>query len=240
MTAGTLPLAFVAGVLTVLSPCVLPLLPLVFGSASGAHRFGPLALAAGLALSFTAIGLFVATVGFAIGLDADLFRMLSAVMLAAIGIVLISAALQERLALAAGPLSDWLNARFGGPAGEGLAGQFGLGCLLGAVWSPCTGPTLGAASVLAAQGRDLPQVALTMLVFGIGAGVPLLALGSLSRQLMVRLRGSLGSAGSGLKKAMGVVLLAVGLLILSGHDKIIEAALVDASPDWLTRLTTRY
>ena len=240
MTAATLPLALLAGMLTVLSPCVLPLLPLVFGGAAGAHRLGPVALAAGLAVSFTVIGLFVATLGFAIGLDAEVFRLVSALMLAGIGIVLLSQILQERLAVAAGPLSDRLNARFGGGAPSGLAGQFGLGVLLGAVWSPCTGPTLGAASVLASQGRDLPQVALTMLVFGLGAGIPLLILGSLSRPLMLRLRSSLGTAGGGLKKALGLTLLVVGLLILSGQDKFLETALVNLSPDWLTRLTTRY
>jgi cytochrome c-type biogenesis protein len=63
MTAGALGLAFLAGVLTVLSPCVLPLLPIVLGAATSQHRLGPLALATGLALSFTAIGLFVATIG---------------------------------------------------------------------------------------------------------------------------------------------------------------------------------
>ncbi|MGU3423203.1 cytochrome c biogenesis protein CcdA, partial [Methylobacterium sp. D54C] len=62
-------LAFLAGILSVLSPCVLPLLPLVLGAAASEHRLGPAALPAGRAQSFVAIGLFVATVGFAIGLD---------------------------------------------------------------------------------------------------------------------------------------------------------------------------
>ena len=72
---ATLGLAFLAGILSVLSPCVLPLLPLVLGAAASEHRLGPAALAGGLALSFVAIGLFVATVGFAIGLDAGVFRL---------------------------------------------------------------------------------------------------------------------------------------------------------------------
>jgi len=71
---GTLGLAFLAGILSILSPCVLPLLPIVLGTAQAEHRLGPVALAAGLAVSFTAIGLFVATIGFAIGLDTDVFR----------------------------------------------------------------------------------------------------------------------------------------------------------------------
>jgi len=73
MSAATLGLALLAGVLSVLSPCVLPLLPIVLGTAASQHRLGPAALAAGLALSFTAIGLFVATIGFAAGLDPEFF-----------------------------------------------------------------------------------------------------------------------------------------------------------------------
>lgn len=96
-------LAFLAGVLSVLSPCVLPLVPIVLGTALTEHRFGPIALAAGLALSFVTIGLFVATVGFSIGLDGSVFRTAAAVVLLIIGIVLIVPPLQARLVLAANP-----------------------------------------------------------------------------------------------------------------------------------------
>ena len=83
------------------------------------------------------------------------------------------------------------------PNSGGLGGQFAVGLLLGAVWSPCVGPTLGAASLLAAQGRDLGQVALTMFVFGLGAALPLLALGLASREVMMRWRHRLAAAGHG-------------------------------------------
>ena len=96
-------LAFLAGLLSVLSPCVLPLLPLVLGTAASEHRLGPAALAAGLALSFVTIGLFVATIGFAVGLDTALFRTVAAVLLVGLGGVLLVPAAQERFATAAGP-----------------------------------------------------------------------------------------------------------------------------------------
>jgi cytochrome c-type biogenesis protein len=112
--------------------------------------------------------------------------------------------------------------------------------LLGALWSPCVGPTLGAASLLAAQGRDLAQVAVTMLVFGLGAGLPLLLLGLLSRETLRRWRDRMMSAGKGGKLILGLVLVATGLLVLTGLDKHVEAILVASSPDWLTELTTRY
>ena len=236
----SLGLAFLAGVLSVLSPCVLPILPVVLGAAAAQARLGPAALAAGLALSFVAIGLFFATIGYTLDLDAGVLRQAAAVVLVAIGLVLVLPPLQARAAVAAGPVGQWADERFGGFSRDGVGGQFGLGLLLGAVWSPCVGPTLGAASALASEGRDLGQVAATMLVFGLGAALPLLLVGILSRDVLMRWRSRMLGAGQGLKAALGVVLVVGGLLILTGLDHRVEVALVDLSPDWLTAATTRF
>lgn len=243
--AGSIGLGFLAGVFSTLSPCVLPLLPLVLGGAASAHRWGMAALGAGLVVSFVAVGMFVATVGFAIGLDADVFRTASAVLLAALGLVLLSGALQARFAMAASGLGDAGNRLLNrlapdGSALGGLGGQAVIGLVLGAIWAPCVGPTLGAASVLAAQGKSLGAVTAVMLAFGLGAALPLALVGSLSRQAMQRWRGRMLGAGAVGKRAMGSAALTVSALILTGWDKALEAALVRASPAWLTDLTTRF
>ena len=233
-------LAFLAGVVSTLSPCVLPLLPIILAAAAGTHRLGPVALAAGVALSFAAIGLFVATIGFAIGLDAGIFRLIGAALLVALGVILLVPRLQTAFSAAASPLSTWGERHFGGFKTSSLWGQFGLGLLLGLVWSPCVGPTLGAASVLASQGKDLGTVALSMLAFGVGTAVPLLALGLLSRETMMAWRSRLMDTGKGGKLVLGGVLLSLGVLIATGLDKRVEAVLVAISPDWLTALTTQF
>ena len=143
MAVGALALAFVAGVLSILSPCVLPILPIVLGAAASDHRWGAATLAMGLAVSFVAIGLFVATVGYSIGLDTELFRNVAAVLMIAVGVVLLVPRFQERLALAGAPLATWSDRHFGASRQSGLSGQILAGLLLGAVWSPCVGPTLG-------------------------------------------------------------------------------------------------
>ena len=240
MTVLTLGLALLAGLLSVLSPCVLPLLPIVLGAAASEARAGPLALAAGVALSFTAIGLFVATIGFSIGLDGDAFRAAAALLMIGAGVVLAAPKLQARLAAAGGPFSNWADQRIGAVPSRGLAGQFAIGVLLGAVWSPCVGPTLGAASVLAAQGSSLGRVALAMLAFGLGAAAPLVGLGLMSRQATARWRGALIAGGKNAKIALGVLLVALGVMIVSGFDRKVETTLVDSSPQWLTDLTTRF
>lgn len=235
-----LALAFAAGLLSILSPCVLPLVPIVLGAAVVAHPLGAFALAAGLAVSFTALGLLLALVGFGLGFDPGLFRVIAAAIMIMLGVVLVVPSWQAKLAAAGGPVSSWADRRFGGFASSGLAGQFAIGLLLGAVWSPCVGPTLGAASLLASRGQDLPRVTLTMVVFGIGAAVPLILLGLLSRATLMRVRSSLMSAGKLGKALLGAAFIVIGVAIVSGADKKIEAALVDASPQWLTELTTSF
>jgi cytochrome c biogenesis protein CcdA len=235
-----LALAFAAGLLSILSPCVLPLVPIVLGAAVVAHPLGALALAAGLAVSFTALGLLLALVGFGLGIDPGMFRVAAAVIMIGLGVILVMPSWQAQLAAAGGPVSSWADRRFGGFASSGLAGQFAIGLLLGAVWSPCVGPTLGAASLLASQGHDLLRVTLIMVVFGVGAALPLILLGLLSRATLMRVRSSLMSAGKLGKALLGAAFIVIGVSIVSGADKRIEAALVDASPPWLTELTTSF
>lgn len=233
-------LAYLAGLLSTLSPCVLPLLPILIGTAVSAHRLGPYALAGGLSLSFTGVGLLLAVAGFSLGLDAGVLRQAAGGLLILLGLVLISPFLQQRFATLTsgiGSGGDALLSRF---RLDGLAGQFSIGLMLGLVWSPCVGPTLGAAATLAAQGQHLPGIALLMLIFGLGAGTPLVVLGSLSRSMMLRVRSKLLLLGKHGKVVFGVMMILVGLATLTGSDKQFEAWVVDHSPAWLTELTTRY
>jgi cytochrome c biogenesis protein CcdA len=240
LSAGSYGLGFVAGILSSLSPCVLPLLPLVLGSAVAAHRLGAAALACGLAISFAAAGLLVATVGFAIGLDDEVFRTVGAILLLGFGALLLSQALQDRFAEAASPLAARAQALTSRLNPVGLRGQFTLGLLLGLVWSPCVGPTLGAVATLAAARQSIEQVSLVMLAFGLGAALPMVLIGALSRAIVTRWQGRLRHAGKTGKQALGVMMVALAVLIFSGTDRSVEAALVMWSPDWLTDITTRF
>jgi cytochrome c biogenesis protein CcdA len=238
--AATYGLGLIAGTLSTLSPCVLPLVPVLVAAAVNAHRWGALALGLGLTLSFTVVGIFLATLGASLGFDPDTFRLVGSVILAIFGLVLIVPKLQDLFARATGTLGNSGSRLLARVTYGGLAGQFAVGGLLGIVWSPCVGPTLGAATTLASQGKDLGQIALLMLIFGIGAALPLVLLGSLSRATMVKVRGRLLSAGKYGKQILGLIMLALGVLIATGADKTLEAWILDRTPDWLTALTTKY
>ena len=237
---GSYGLGFLAGVLSILSPCVLPLVPIVVGTAVAAHPFGAVALAAGLALSFTTVGLFAATVGFSIGLDAEWFRNVAAILLVAFGVVLLSATLQRRFAGATSSLSIFGDDLLSRMKIDGLTGQLVIGLVLGLIWAPCVGPTLGAAATLASQGSSLGQVAVVMTAFGLGAGLPLALIGLGSRSVIAKDRSRLLKAGALGKSLLGALMLLLGVLILTGGDKSLEAFLVSISPAWLTELTTKF
>jgi len=237
---GVYGLSFLAGILSILSPCVLPLVPIIVGTALNTHKYGPYALAFGLAISFTAVGVFIATIGASIGINQEVFRTIASLLLITFGVVLLSGTLQERFASATAGISGSGNSLLSKVSTDSLSGQFILGLLLGIVWSPCVGPVLGATITLASQGANLFHVILVMALFGLGAGLPLIILGTLSRQAMMNVRSKLFTAGKVGKRIFGVILLLVGLLIISGLDKRFETLVVTASPDWLIALTTRF
>lgn len=231
-------LGYGAGVLTILSPCVLPLVPVVLTSAAQQHRLGPFALAAGLITSFTSVGLLLAIFGSRIGVDTEQVRKTGAIILAAAGGFLLIPQLQDRVAQAAAPLVGWAadrQLRFGD---KGLLGQAVIGLLLGLVWSPCVGPTLGAAVAVASQGQRLPEVAVTMAAFSAGIASVLLAIALLGRTYFMRARNGIAARAKIAKLALGAVLILVGVSILTGLDRKIEAFFVTAAPDWLVQLTT--
>jgi cytochrome c-type biogenesis protein len=129
---GAVGLAFLSGVLSTLSPCVLPLLPLVLGAAASERRMGSAALAAGVGLSFAVLGLLVAAIGFSMGLDSGAVRIIAAVLMIAVGIALVVPSVPARLAIAGGPVANWADQRLSNLPTSSVAGQFVVGILLGA------------------------------------------------------------------------------------------------------------
>lgn len=235
---GAYALALGAGVLSTLSPCVLPLLPVILGSAVHEHRYGPLAVAGGMALSFAIVGTFLAGAGARLGLGQSDIQFVAAIILTLIGVLLLSTSLQARFAVATSAASGVGSRLLAGLSVGGLRGQLVVGLVLGLIWSPCVGPTLGGVITLASQGVDLPHIVLMMVLFGIGAGLPIALLGMLSRQAMLAMKGRLQGAGAWGKKILGMLFIVLGVLMLSGQDKVLEAFLLDHSPLWLTTLTT--
>jgi len=233
-------LAWVAGSLTTLNPCVFPLLPLVLGGAVQANRLAPVAMGAGMVGAFALLGLLVGTVGDALGLDPDHVRVAGAVLLIAFGLVMLVPALNERFTNLISPMASQANlasARFDSGS---LTGAFAIGGLLGMVWSPCSGPMLASALTLVATEGGALRGTLVLGVFGLGAATVLVAAAYASRAGFGRVRGWVLTHMDRVKRGFGILVLLLGTAILLGGDKWLEAQLIRVMPQGWIDLTTRF
>ena len=204
--------AFVAGIVTALSPCVLPVLPIVLaGGATGGSR-RPFAVVAGLVVSFTVFSLTAATLLTALGLPDDLLRNLAIAVVVVVGLGLLWPRLGDLLgrpfyALARRPPSD-------------TGGGFVLGLSLGLLFTPCAGPVIAAvATVAATQDLTLSAFAIT-LAYGLGAGLVLLGF-ALAARRGLSLPGARAHAPA-IRRALGAAVLAVAVLMVLGVDKKLQ------------------
>ena len=204
--------AFVAGIVTAISPCVLPVLPLVLaGGATGGPR-RPFAVIAGLVVSFTVFSLTAAALLTALGLPDDLLRNL------AIGVVLVVG-----LALVWPRLGDLRGRPFYAlarrPPGDS-GGGFVLGLSLGLLFTPCAGPVIAAVATVAATQQLTVSAFLITLAYGLGAGVVLLGVALAARRGLSL--GPVRAHAPAIRRALGVAVLAVAVLMVYGVDKRLQ------------------
>jgi cytochrome c-type biogenesis protein len=230
-------LAYLAGLLTLINPCVLPVLPIVLASSLHRDRRAPMVLSAGMSLSFVALGLGVTALGPAIGLDTDSVARAAALMMVGFGLVMLVPTLSARFSTATAGFSARADAQIDATADAGLGGQFLSGALLGAVWSPCIGPTLGAAIALASTGESLGRAGAIMTSFALGVSTLIIALAygakSAIRRRQILLRGLAERA----KPVMGMTFIVVGLALWFGVHHVIDAWLIQNLPPWLVDLS---
>ena len=229
--------AYLAGLLTLINPCVLPLLPIVIAASFQSSRIGPVMLAVGLTFSFTLAGVAVTVFGHLAGIDGEHVSRAAAVLMVLFGSILLVPRAQVLVARAASPLADRASARLNRLNDTGGAGQLAVGVLLGVVWSPCVGPTLGGAIGLAASGEGLVHAGVTMLAFGAGISTLLAGLAYGSRELLVSRRRRLAAWMPWAKPIMGGALLIVGLAVFFHFERVVEIWLLDRMPGWLLALS---
>lgn len=194
-------------------------------------------MAIGLTVSFTTFGVLITAFGHLIGLDEALINKIAAIIMIVFGLVLLIPRAQEKMANAVAPLASSANERINNTHSGGLVSQLFIGMLLGAVWSPCVGPTLGGAIGLAASGSGLLQATITMIAFGLGVSTILLALSYGSRELLSRRKNRLMAWMPWAKPIMGVAMLLVGMTLLFRWNHTIDRWLLDIMPIWLQDLS---
>ncbi len=227
--------AYGAGLLTLINPCVLPVLPIILASALAADRRGPIALALGMSLSFVVFGMLVATAGHTIGLTQNTLSTIAASLMILFGVVLVVPAFSRQFETATAGFASSADMRMHGLDLSSMRGQFLGGTLLGAVWSPCIGPTLGGAIALASQGSSLGRATMIMIAFAAGVSTLIIGLGYGAGRVL-RSDG-LRSFSHRSKPMIGVLFIAVGAMILLGLHHLIEAWAIHNLPLWFQDLS---
>lgn len=229
--------AYLAGLLTLINPCVLPVLPIVLASSMSADKRAPLALAAGMSASFVVLGVGIAAAGPAIGLGQESVAAGAALAMVAFGAVMLVPFLGRSFAMATAQVAVTADARIGRPQDQGLPGHFMGGALLGAVWSPCIGPTLGAAIALASTGQNLGGAAATMAAFALGVST-LILVGSYGAQGWMRGNGArLANFAASTKPVVGLAFMMVGTALFFRLHHRLEEWLLGVLPTWLIDLS---
>jgi len=237
LSVPQLGLSLAAGSLTTLSPCVLPLLPLVVGSSLQGNRFAPVAMGAGMTLSFALIGMVLGALGPALGIDGDTVRVAGAAMLIAFAIVMLVPALGDRFSQWMLPIASQAQNASSRLDGRTLTSALLLGGVLGLVWSPCSGPLLGSALSLVASEGGVARGGVVLGVFGLGAALPLVLVAYASRKGFVRVRDWVLARIDRVRRGFALLLGLVGVAILTGGDKWLEAQVLRVLPDAWVNLT---
>jgi len=212
------PLALLAGVLTIASPCILPILPIVLGTAvsntDDTPRSRPLFIVAGFIVTFAALGMLLASVSQSAVVAHEAVRTVAIVMLGLAGLAMLW---RQPYEWVMGHLRGPLDRIGGGSAGSGRLGGFALGMSLGAVWTPCAGPVLASILVLVATAQDIGWSALLLTLYAVGAGIPMLAIAYGGRFMTTRVR-SLARYTHRLQQVFGALIVLTALAIYFHYD----------------------
>jgi len=219
-------LALLAGVVTVAAPCTLPMLPILLGASVGqTGKARPAMIALGFVMSFSMTALLLSAITRVFDFDPNHLRNAAVVLLLGFGLLMIWPA----------PF-QWLAARIGGLSGspatprQGAIGGFILGTTLGLVWTPCAGPVLGSILTVIATSKDIAWASLLLVVYAIGAALPMLAIAYGGQAVTTRVR-SLARIAPRLQQGFGAVVIAFAMLSYFQYDTLIVAWLTGFYPN---------
>lgn len=232
---------YVAGVLTALSPCVLPLLPIVVGGAMQQHRAAPLLMGLGMTTAFATGGWLLGALGPALGLDPVWMHRIAAWSLILFGLALLFEPLTRLVSRLVQPLAitaDLMAEEIGSSRSPLMA--FLFGGLLGLAWSPCAGPMLVSSAALVATGQDALLGAILLGLFGLGAATPMVMAAYASRLGFRRLRNWAMGNSRRLRVDFGLLAIVSGIILATGLDKLIATQVMAILPDAWLELITRY
>lgn len=223
--------AFLAGIVTIAGPCILPLLPIILGTATvRTHPSRPVFIILGFTLSFSVFAIAFAAFGRILGISADGFRLIGTVVIGFFGFILVFPRIQEALFAKLQPAIHAVTPKQ--PAElESLWGAFLLGASLGLVWTPCAGPVLGSILTLVATKQQPVQAGALLIAYALGAGIPMLLIAYGGQYASQRVR-AFSRYSQALQTFFGLVIILVAIGIYTGMDRSFQTWLITHAP-WL-------
>ncbi|MFH0753190.1 MAG: cytochrome c biogenesis protein DipZ [Candidatus Omnitrophota bacterium] len=218
--------SFMAGVVTLLSPCILPVLPIIMTGAVGRGKLKPWGVVAGFVGSFTFFTLTLSAIVRLTGLPADALRLGAIFLLALFGIFLCIPVLQLRFESF---ITRFQPRQKSSVNGSGFWSGFVVGMSLGLVWTPCVGPIMAAVITLAAASTISAAAVLITLAYALGTAMPMLAIMLGGRRLLGRL-GWIKSHGVGIQRGFGIVMILMAFVLFKGYDRVLQSWVLDRFP----------
>jgi cytochrome c biogenesis protein CcdA len=230
-------LALLAGVVTIAAPCTLPVLPILLGaSVRQTSRIRPALIALGFVVSFSAVALLLGFLTRIFDFDPNVLRTGATILLLGFGLLMIWPAPFEWLSIRIGGLTGGITG--GAGAGQGNIqgniqdniGGFVLGTTLGLVWTPCAGPVLGSILTIVATSKDTAWASLLLVIYAIGAALPMLAIAYGGQAVTTRVR-SIARISPRLQQGFGVIVIAFAVASYFQYDTLIVAWLTGFYPN---------
>lgn len=226
--------AFVSGIVTILSPCILPVLPIVLAGSVGGGKARPLGVITGFIVSFTTFTLALTAIVDVLGIPSNTLRIAAVVIIVTLGLTMIIPRLRDGFEL----VVSRLTSRSGGSrrSREGFLGGIPVGLSLGLVWTPCVGAIMASVIALAlTRSVDGGAIVITA-AYAIGTAIPMIAIMFGGRALLTKVPALSKRAGA-IQRGFGVVTILAGLAIGFGLDLRFQSAILNVFPNYGSGLT---
>ncbi|PIQ79081.1 hypothetical protein COV81_03295 [Candidatus Peregrinibacteria bacterium CG11_big_fil_rev_8_21_14_0_20_41_10] len=229
-------IAFAAGIITILSPCVLPVLPIVLTGATIDDKKYPFGVVTGFIISFTVFTLFLTTLVNLTGISANAIRYISIIVVALFGLVLLIPKLHTFFELTVSKLVAKSSTGNGAKSRTGFVSGIFVGISMGLIWTPCVGPILGSVIALALSGSVNGFAFVITLAYALGTAIPMFGIMYGGRALLKKVPWLLANLGH-IQKVFGVLLLIVALGLLLNWDRSFQTFITAKFPSYGAGLT---
>lgn len=228
--------SFLAGIVTILSPCILPILPIILSSTIGDKDIGkgrPLGIVIGFIASFTFFTLFLTVIVRALGIPATTLRLISVLVIGLFGLSLLYPRFQTFVEVVFSKVSKYVPQR---NQGTGLFSGILIGLSIGLLWTPCVGPILASVITLAISGEVNFSSFLITLSYSLGTALPMFAILIGGQNLIRRNQWLVGNTAK-IQRFFGLIMIFTAIAVWLQWDRRFQSYILETFPNYSESVT---